>query len=111
MYSKALADQYPDITSIAIHPGVIHTGLLTTLGTIDTLIMRFVVRSMPHFELPEGVYNTLWAATSNMVEKPIKSGECYEPVGEITAQTSPSADAAGRKELWEFTESAIAPFL
>lgn len=104
LYARALAKYVPEITSVAVHPGDIRTGLFTSNGGswMITLI-RAVVLPLTSVSVEDGAKNQLWAGTS----KDVVSGEYYEPVG-VTGKGSPQAysDESARK-LWEWTEKEL----
>jgi len=55
--------------------------------------------------MKDGAYNTLWAATS--MDKNLKSGGIYEPVGKVVEGTKQSEDESLEKALWDWTEKAL----
>jgi NAD(P)-dependent dehydrogenase (short-subunit alcohol dehydrogenase family) len=111
LYAAQLARQYPKIKTVAIHPGVIMTGIVTGLDPFGQFIIRSSSIGLLHLNESQGCYNTLWAATSvDMVEKPIVSGECYQPVGLPVKHTKQSSCETAAKQLWNWTESELANF-
>ncbi|KAF8849112.1 NAD(P)-binding protein [Acephala macrosclerotiorum] len=125
LYASQLAIQYPTITTIAIHPGLIwNTGLGDHLSMLDKVIIRGATLNLKRITPKEGGYNTLWAATMKGGEKVMKSGEkvmksgekvmksgaVYEPVGKPVSPTKLSADEGLQKELWEWTERELAAY-
>ena len=104
VYASELAKRYPDITTIAIHPGLIWTDLVNNLGFFDRILVWMTTLGQtipPH----EGAYNSVWAATAKT--KGITSGGFYEPVGELGEQSKESADPKLGEELWEWTHKAL----
>jgi len=108
LYAQELSKHYPEITSVAVHPGVIRTGLIESLGLVDrvTVSLKFAGQWRP---LEEGPYNQCWAAT---VEKSqLKNGGYYRPVAKLTVPTTKAAkDAELSKKLWEWTQLELAQY-
>jgi len=80
VYASELSKHYPKITTAAIHPGVIYTGLIDHMGILKRILVKVYSSTLKHLNLQEGAYNTLWAATS-ADKSALKSGGVYEPVG------------------------------
>ncbi|KAL4867224.1 hypothetical protein BDV12DRAFT_123283 [Aspergillus spectabilis] len=101
---KDLSRKYPQINSVAIHPGRILTGMATSLQKESTLA-RLTKPIAPFFCVPvaTGIRNHLWAATSSEVV----SGTYYEPVG-VPGTLSPAArDESFPTLLQEWTDNAL----
>lgn len=109
LFTRELAQRYPQITSVSIHPGVIVTDLYNAIASNGLLklglaIFKQIGRVLPgHFEDTKGgALTQTWAA---MVEKEqLKNGEFYRPVGLITKASEYSRDMGLAKRLWEWTE-------
>jgi NAD(P)-dependent dehydrogenase (short-subunit alcohol dehydrogenase family) len=104
LYGSELARHYPTISVAVIHPGVIKTDLVNTLGFADRMLVS--VTNIGRILTPEqGVENQLWAATVD--KKDLESGAYYEPVGEPGkhSQYSQNMELAG--ELWEWTQAQL----
>lgn len=104
IYTSELAKRYPEITSISIHPGVIWTNLMTSLGLLDQIWVWLTTlgQSIPEHE---GAYNSEWAATA--AKNDVKSGSFYEPVGVLGGQTKTSSDPKLGEELWDWTQKQL----
>jgi NAD(P)-dependent dehydrogenase (short-subunit alcohol dehydrogenase family) len=109
VYASQLAKHYPKITTAAIHPGVIWTGLADHLGMLERIVVKVYCLALKHLSVQEGAYNTLWAATS-MDKSALQSGGVYEPVGKPVSPTKQSADKALAEELWKWTETELAAY-
>ncbi|MCJ1314165.1 hypothetical protein MMC25_007845 [Agyrium rufum] len=107
VYTSELAKRYPEITSIAVHPGVIWTNLVTSLRLVDQLWVRLTTLGQVIPE-HEGAYNLEWAATAK--KDNVKSGSFYEPVGVLGPQTKISSDPKLGEELWAWTEEQLSSF-
>ena len=103
LYAAEIAERYPEITSVSLHPGVIWgTELATTLGMADQIILRAITWNKT-VDVHQGASNSEWAATTD--KKNLKSGAFYEPVG-VLAGANAVNDKLG-KELWNWTEKAL----
>ncbi|RDW92648.1 NAD(P)-binding protein-22 [Coleophoma crateriformis] len=106
LYSKELAQRYPDIKAIAVHPGTVNTSLTATMRESFLLaqILTPIVTFFTAVGIEEGALNQLWAATSADVE----SGEFYEPVGRKSLGSKMSRDMTLARSLWQWTENELA---
>ena len=104
LYAKQLAKRYPEITTVAIHPGVIHTELVTNLGLFQRLFIYAanLGQSLTH---EQGVYNALWASTWD--KKDIQNGEIYLPVGKVGEKTKGTTNEELEKKLWDWTQKEL----
>lgn len=85
LYGLELARRYPRISVALVHPGVIKTGLVNSLGCAGRMLVA--VTSIGKTPIPEqGVQNQLWAATVD--KKALKSEAFYEPVVELGNQAN-----------------------
>lgn len=104
IYMSELAKRYPNITTVAIHPGVVNTGLIEDQPMWDKLFVKLTTlgQSIP---LEQGCYNTCWAATTEKTS--LKSGGIYYPVGVAMEHSKAASDEGVWKELWEWTEAQL----
>ncbi|KAF1811313.1 NAD(P)-binding protein [Eremomyces bilateralis CBS 781.70] len=107
LYADEIARRYPQILSVAIHPGVVKTNLVNDLP----LAHRAFVHVMTYFvqlELHEGVYNQLWASAADKGK--MTSGEMYVPFG-VSSKEKVGDKLANDKELakklWDWTEKEL----
>ncbi|GIJ86876.1 hypothetical protein Asppvi_005774 [Aspergillus pseudoviridinutans] len=101
---KVLSRDYPQIKTVAIHPGRILTGMARSLWKESTLA-RLTKPIAPFFCVPvtTGIRNHLWAATSSEVV----SGTYYEPVG-VPGKLSPALqDESFPGRLREWTDNVL----
>ncbi|KAF5724609.1 alcohol dehydrogenase Bli-4 [Fusarium mundagurra] len=104
-YAAALAERYPKIKVISIHPGVVHTNLTGPVRA-NSLIMGTMTRVVNSFiavDVDKGALNQLWAATDPKAE----SGVYYHPVGVKGKGSKLSQDKDAREKLWEWTQQEI----
>jgi len=106
LYSKELARRYPDITTVAIHPGTVRTGLTNTMRKNFLLakILAPIIFSFTAVGIEEGSLNQLWATVSTDV----KTGAFYEPVGKESMGSERSRDNSLADRLWQWTEDQLA---
>lgn len=111
LHAKGLAKHHPSITSVAIAPGRVKTGLLDGIyqSGHDRLYGYFQIFYdwvVGAHELDVGAYTQLWAATETDKDH-IQSGEMYMPIGKKDDGTKFSNDQALVDSLWEYTESEL----
>lgn len=108
LFTKELARRYPNIKSVAIHPGRVQTALSDPMmneGSIFAWFQRFYdVFDLVTVE--EGTLNQLWAATGP--KKDVKNGEYYTPVAKGGCASSLAKDSALAAKLWDWTEAEFA---
>lgn len=105
LYPVELAKRYPEILSVAIHPGVIMTGLFDNapLGSKLLLYVKFGGKTT---SVEEGYFNQLWAATWK--REGLRNGAYYVPVGrEGTLTTGAARVGELARRLWEWTEKEL----
>ncbi|KAL3427015.1 oxidoreductase [Phlyctema vagabunda] len=105
IYAQELARRYPSIKTVTIHPGVIVTGLVSSLGFWD----RFLIYSTNigrRSSIEEGSYNQLYLA-AGMKREEIINGATYYPVGVLKELDDVAKSEKLRTELWEWTEKAL----
>jgi NAD(P)-dependent dehydrogenase (short-subunit alcohol dehydrogenase family) len=107
LFARQLAKRYPQITSVALHPGVIKTNLFTpmfgsnvVLGTLSNIFGWAVYRTVQ-----DGAKNSLWAATA--LKEQVKTGEYYKPVGIQSPGSVYSRDEKMGDQLWDWSEEQI----
>ncbi|KAJ5595023.1 uncharacterized protein N7459_001231 [Penicillium hispanicum] len=108
MYARELSRRYPGITSVSVHPGVVATSLVGSLGVMDKAIVYGA--NLGNLLKPEeGAYNQVWAATTT---QKLQNGAWYEPVGKLAESKldKTSKDNALAERLWEWTEEHLAAY-
>jgi NAD(P)-dependent dehydrogenase (short-subunit alcohol dehydrogenase family) len=106
-FSKVSAEKYPAIKSVALHPGVVSTGIFDDnlykkpyYGWIVSAVMSYVLTNVH-----DGAKMQLWSATANKEE--VKNGAFYTVKGKEYTQTILKNDKLAN-ELWEWTEKEFA---
>ena len=100
LHSRELAKRYPEIICVAVHPGMVLTGLSS--ASRDQCIMgiiTFFIRPLIGVTVEQGVLNQLWAATGQNVV----SGLYYVPVAKKNDGSMYSRDAQLAEKLWQWT--------
>lgn len=106
-FTQQLAKRYPQIKSVAIHPGIVNTNL--TSGPKQSfkimIPILFVVSRLFFTPVKDGVLNQLWAATAKSED--VKQGGFYYPVGVEFKGKPIMANETLSDALWDFTEKEI----
>lgn len=109
LLTKELAERYPAIRSIVVHPGAVQTGLtqgiVASWGWTKTLVN--VMGPLVQKSTADGALNQLWAAASNDG----KSGCYYDPVAKEVPASAYCRDKELAAKLWEWTEKELDQFL
>lgn len=104
LYGGELARRYPSISVANVHPGVIKTDLVQTLGFADKmLVLGTNIGKMKTVE--QGTQNQLWAATVD--KEDLQSNDYYEPIRLIGTPSTYSQDRRLAAELWEWTQNQL----
>lgn len=110
LYARELARRYPAITSLSVHPGVVETDLVGSLGTANKMFVYATQFGAKMLTSAQGAHNQLWAASAE--RSAVVNGQIYEPVGKFFMRldkTSKDGQLAGR--LWEWTEEELKKYL
>ncbi|KAI4724762.1 NAD(P)-binding protein [Aureobasidium sp. EXF-10728] len=106
LFTKVWAEKYPDIKSVALHPGVVNTGVWDNMfsrpyvGRVMGMVMRPFLTNVH-----DGAKRQLWASTAKKSE--VRSGAFYMPNGGEYTQAILKNDKLA-KELWAWTEKEFA---
>ncbi|KAH6989527.1 oxidoreductase [Ilyonectria sp. MPI-CAGE-AT-0026] len=108
VFARELARREPRITSVAVHPGVVATELVSTLGFWNRALV-YVTNPRGLMTPEQGGCNTAWAAAGKGVREKMAAGRVafFEPVGKPSAGGAACWDDALAKELWEWTEKEV----
>ncbi|KAL8697300.1 MAG: hypothetical protein Q9201_007190 [Fulgogasparrea decipioides] len=108
LFTKELANRYPSIMSVAVHPGVIMTDLYGP-SQQSNMVLRYALKWVgPWFmpDVPTGTRNQLWAAVGKKSD--IVSGTYYTPVGKPSSGSAWAQKKDLAQELWDWTEKELA---
>ncbi|KAI4218555.1 MAG: hypothetical protein L6R36_008893 [Xanthoria steineri] len=108
LFTKELASRYPSITSVAIHPGIISTGLYGPNQQSNMLLRYGVMLIGPLImaDVRTGALNQLWGAAGKKTE--VMSGNYYTPVGACSKGSKWAQKKDLAEELWAWTEQELA---
>lgn len=110
LFTRELAARYPQIKSVALHPGVIITDLYATLN--KNPLLNFCFGALGHIywlfpggfkDAAGGALNQTWAATTQ--KEKLQNGGLYFPVGRPMPDSRYSRDLGLAKKLWEWTDA------
>ncbi|EOD49962.1 Short-chain dehydrogenase/reductase SDR [Neofusicoccum parvum] len=102
-FTQELAERYPSILSVALHPGVVKTGIAD--GPNDQPLFTWFFRlvgKVAFVDVATGALNQLWASAAPRDD--IKSGAMYFPVGKEHTGNAMMRDRRQVEELWKWTE-------
>jgi NAD(P)-dependent dehydrogenase (short-subunit alcohol dehydrogenase family) len=113
LFAAELARRYPELTSVAVHPGLVNTPMNTEMNGVSKLFVDVTSRmtGTTRLEPHQGVLNQLWCA-ARAKKGDLRNGGYYKPVGvdftEKLAGEAGNVELAGR--LWEWTEKVLEKF-
>ena len=102
LFTKELASRYPDITTVALHPGVVKTDLYVP-NTTSSMFMKYgILLFGPLMRTAStGTYNQLWASTAPKGD--LTSGAYYTPVAVLSKPSAYGQDGQMARKLCEYT--------
>jgi NAD(P)-dependent dehydrogenase (short-subunit alcohol dehydrogenase family) len=107
LFAKEMAKRYPQIKTVALHPGVIRTNLFDPMmGSNKVLgLLSSTFGFLVYSSVEDGAKNTLWAATAPKAE--VESGAYYVPVAKKDEGSAYSRDEKMADSLWQWTEAEL----
>ncbi|EOD44261.1 putative dehydrogenase reductase sdr family member 13 protein [Neofusicoccum parvum UCRNP2] len=102
LFTRALAKRNPTVTAVAVHPGVVRTGIVD--GPMEHPIMAKLfklVGRMAFVDVETGALGQLWASVA--AKGQVESGAMYNPVGKLFEGRRSRKDQEMEEELWEWT--------
>ena len=107
LFTRSLAEKYPKITSVAIHPGIINTDLFVPNQQTNR-IMRCALAMAGNLRgtVATGALNQLWATTAKKAE--VRSGAYYKPIASESRGSPLAQNVDLAKQLWDWTEAELA---
>lgn len=113
IFASELARRYGDkgITSVSLHPGIIHTDLYVPSATSNFILKYGLppVACLFFDDLRHGALNQIWCA-AGASKNELVNGAYYTPVGNIRPN-APTEDEAGGERLWNWTTKQVMPYL
>ncbi|KAK4197365.1 putative retinol dehydrogenase [Triangularia verruculosa] len=106
LWMKALANQYPEVKCVSLHPGVVSTNIggdtisKYKLARLADWLLRWMLTK------PEvGCLNQLWAAVGPSEQ--VETGEYYHPVGVKGCGSAWANDQGLATKVFEWTEQEL----
>jgi len=108
LFSKGLSKRYPQITTVAVHPGLILTDLYEPVNRQWLQRVAIGFASFFFTKIEQGAWNQLWAAT--IEKEKLVNGGYYKPVGVFGKGSYMMGYASNDKladQLWDWTEEEL----
>nr|OQO29451.1 hypothetical protein B0A51_02758 [Rachicladosporium sp. CCFEE 5018] len=103
LFAKKLAQLYPSITSVSIHPGMVSTEIFGKMGAGGLLKVLFKpIVYFASYNVEDGAKTQIWAGTG----KEVLTGKYYVPFGK-EATFKAAEDEKIMNELWEWTDEEL----
>jgi NAD(P)-dependent dehydrogenase (short-subunit alcohol dehydrogenase family) len=124
LYARSLAQKFPNIKTVSIHPGVVDTDMnavnnpitrdsrfwhIYSKGYHKVAKVRMLVTGSGWLPVEEGAKNQLWAATGAKEE--VVSGTYYVPIAVVGKDSKLSKNEKLGSKLWDWTEAQLEEFL
>ena len=108
LFTVELAKRYPNITSVAVHPGFVNTDLMNTYNKSSFLVRTSMsaIGNLFYKNVADGTKNQLWAAAAP--KDHVVSGAYYVPVASKNAGSKYARDEKLASDLWDYTEKELA---
>ncbi|EAW08826.1 putative short-chain dehydrogenase/reductase family protein [Aspergillus clavatus NRRL 1] len=107
LFASELARRYPEILSVAIHPGAVTSNLYEHAKASDPVTKYGLAALFAFFRtVRSGALNQLWAA--GVRREFLTNGAYYIPIGIHATNNKFANDADMANRFWEWTESQIA---
>ncbi|KAF2093719.1 NAD(P)-binding protein, partial [Rhizodiscina lignyota] len=107
LLTRKLNEQHPSVKTVAVHPGIVGTGMNLGLGKAEVMFMKVSgwMNGYPWLTPEQGAVNQTWAAVGK--KENVIGGEYFEKPGEVGKPTKWSKSEQLQKELWEWTEEEL----
>lgn len=113
LFAAELARRHPELTSVAIHPGLVKTSMNTEMAGRSKTFVNVTSRISGEkwLEPHEGVLNQLWCAAGAQ-KGALRNGGYYTPGGVDSTEklTAEARDEALSGRLWQWTEHRLLKF-
>lgn len=111
LWAKTLSKHYPSVTSVAVHPGRVATGLLDEMSQsgrdrLYSWFQWFYDKVVGAHTVADGALTQLWASVETDKAR-LENGKMYFPVGKKDPGTSFSNDDNLAEKLWDFTQREL----
>lgn len=107
LHARSLTKKYPQITSAAVHPGVILTDLYASQKS-SSAIMRWSIGTVGGLVMGDvhtGALNQLWACTAPRDQ--VRKSVFWNPVGKASSGSGNAKNEALAEKLWVYTEEEL----
>jgi NAD(P)-dependent dehydrogenase (short-subunit alcohol dehydrogenase family) len=102
-FAKSSAQRFPNIKSVALHPGLVRTNIGGGMSANRILSVIFqLFTSVASVDVDTGALNQLWASTADSAK--VKSGAYYIPFFKEVQRAGIESDMGKAEELWRWTE-------
>lgn len=108
LYSDQLARENPDLSCVAVHPGIVQTNLVSSMSFMKRFTMALGTFGQKRSTPAEGAMNQTWAATAP--KSSVKSGVYYVPVGVEGNREGKGKDQVLAKKLYDWTQVELTNF-
>jgi retinol dehydrogenase-12 len=111
LFIKELAKQYPKITAVSVHPGIVNTALYQSM--VDWSIVGNAIdtaRRLLYTSVQDGAKNQLWACVARRgteAKGDVESGQYYTPVGVQGQGSRFTNNEELAEKLWVWTEAEL----
>lgn len=108
-HSRALAQRYPSLRCVAVHPGAVRTelarGPMATYSAFSLIVgpLHWLASRLAFVDVAEGAKNQVWAAVS----RDAQSGHFYYPVAVDDKGSAQAKDDKLCEQLWAWTEKEL----
>ncbi|KAK2049337.1 short-chain dehydrogenase/ reductase [Colletotrichum somersetense] len=113
LFTRELARLHPSIAAVAVHPGLVDTGLVSNQGLLNRILVHASnkVAGAALLAPERGCWNQVWAAAA-AAKGDLVSGGFYMPVGRLADDKLDrfATDDGLAGELWRWTEGVLAGF-
>jgi len=105
-FTQSYAKRYPNIKSVALHPGLVRTDIGGEMTANPFLVFIFgLLNKVASVDIPTGTLNQLWASTADPDK--VKSGSYYVPLSKEANRSGIMNDKGKAEELWQWTENEL----
>ena len=107
LHVRGLTAHHPEITAVAVHPGVVQTDLFAAGQRASKIIGwgMWAFGGLFMQTVAQGTKNSLWACTANREE--VRSGYYFTPVARKSDGNGWAKDDKLMERLWEYTEDEL----
>ncbi|KAL4876188.1 hypothetical protein BJY04DRAFT_223273 [Aspergillus karnatakaensis] len=109
LHAREMAERYPDILSLSLHPGTVKTNL--SAGPIASTPIYRLLKPLVGLGASgprKGAANILFAAVSPTLKPDSANGAYLLPTGKLSAPSKAGSDPNMARELWIWTEKELA---